>query len=372
MSKQPRPGEGTEDSDDAIETEVPDAAPPEAAMDPGAPDYDVFLGGEAAVPPGDYGPPIESHLPGGESIASEIRELERRVRARLTPAFPIEHRRRLPLKFLWDRYRKFAMRGRSAVVDEFGRDPMMSARVEPLLEFMYSKYFRVDAEGIDNVPDHGRALLVANHSGTLPYDGAIVMHAVRRDHPARRDVRPLVENFVFHFPYLGTLINRIGGVRACQENAERLLESDQLVAVFPEGVKGIGKLYKNRYKLQRFGRGGYVKLALRTGAPIIPVAIVGAEEIHPMVSKVTWFAKSVGVPYVPITPTFPLLGPLGLMPLPTKWFLTFGEPIDLAAEYGADAANDRILVNRLSEQIRSHIQDMINDTLERRQSIVFG
>jgi 1-acyl-sn-glycerol-3-phosphate acyltransferase len=278
----------------------------------------------------------------------------------------------MPLEILWRNYRRLAMRDRSDFVDEFGRDPVYASRIEPILDFLYRRYFRVDTRGLENVPDVGRALLVANHSGTLPYDGALLMYAVRREHQARRDVRPLVEDFVFHFPYLGTFINRIGGVRACQENAERLLESDQVVAVFPEGIKGIGKLYRERYKLQRFGRGGFVKLALRTRSPIVPVAVVGAEEIHPMLTKVTWFAKSLGIPYVPITPTFPALGPLGALPLPVKWYLRFGEPIDVAAEHGPDAAEDRILVNRLAEQVRVKIQSMIDETLRQRRSILFG
>jgi 1-acyl-sn-glycerol-3-phosphate acyltransferase len=200
----------------------------------------------------------------------------------------------------------------------------------------------------------------------------MIMHAVKQEHRARREVRPLVEDFVFHFPYLGTLMNRIGGVRACPENAERLLTQDQLVAVFPEGIKGIGKLYKERYQLQRFGRGGFVKLALKCDAPIIPTAVVGAEEIHPMVSKVTWLAKSFGIPYVPVTPTFPFLGPIGLVPLPTKWFIAFGEPLYFNAEYGADGANDRILVNKLAEQVRMRIQEMIDGLLKTRKSILFG
>ncbi len=353
---------------------VPDAAPLVDAMPefPGGDEEFYYLGGEAAVPPGEYGPPIQSEMPEAGRITSEIRELERRVRARLTPAFPIEQRRRLPLEFVWKRYRHLAMQGRADVVDEFGRDPTYTARVAPLLELLYTRYFRVTTIGIDRVPDTGRALLVANHSGTLPYDGAILMHAMRREHPARRDVRPLIENAVFHFPYLGTFINRIGGVRACQENAERLLSKDQVVAVFPEGSKGIGKLFKERYQLQRFGRGGFVKLALRSRTPIVPVAIVGAEETHPMLSRFGWLARSVGIPYIPVTPTFPLLGPLGLLPLPSKWSITFGEPLDLAAEYGPEAASDRILVGRLAEQIRGQMQDMIDEQLAKRRSILFG
>jgi 1-acyl-sn-glycerol-3-phosphate acyltransferase len=351
-----------EPEDDPLADEMPDSAVP---ADAGDLDDEVFLGEEAVVPDREYGPPIPSPKP-DRDITSELRELERRVEARATPAFPLENRRRVPLQAFWDRYRHFAMRDRSDFVDEFGRDPMYSARMAPVLDFFYKRWFRVETEGMEHVPAQGRALLVANHSGVLPYDGAILMHAVRVDHPAGRDVRPLVEDFVFHFPWLGTLINRIGGVRACPENATRLLESDQLVAVFPEGVKGIGKLYKDRYQLQRFGRGGFIKLALRTRSPIIPVAIVGAEEIHPMLGRFTWLAKSMGVPYVPITPTFPWLGPLGAVPLPSKWNVRIAAPIDIAADHGPDAADDRILVNRLSEQVRAQIQDMVSDMLAAR------
>lgn len=362
----------------AADSPAPDAADPPTGWtaledaEPGYRDDDIFLGGEAAVPEREYGPPIESVLPDPRAITREIRELERRVRARLTPAFPIEHRRRLPLEFLWKRYRRLAMRGRSGQVDDFGRDPVYTARFDPLLDFLYRAYFRVDAQGVEHVPDSGRVLLVANHSGTLPYDGLLLMHALRREHPAGRDARPLVEDFVVHFPYVGTLISRLGGVRACPENAQRLLENNQVVAVFPEGLKGMGKLYTERYKLQRFGRGGFVKLALRTRTPIVPVAIVGAEEAHPMLGKVTWMARSLGLPYIPITPTFPLLGPLGLAPLPSKWFIRFGPLIDVAAGRSPDAAADRILVNRLTENVRTTIQTMVDDILTTRKTVLFG
>lgn len=269
-------------------------------------------------------------------------------------------------------WREIAMRGRSDVVDEFGYDPVFAERIAPVLEFLYRSYFRVDVMWIDRIPNVGRALLVANHSGGLPYDGAMLMSAMSQDHPAHRTLRPLVEDFVFHFPYLGVLMNRIGGVRACQENAERLLKRDELVAVFPEGIKGIGKLYRERYELQRFGRGGFVKLALRTGSPIIPTAIVGAEEIHPMIGRISWLAKSIGIPYVPLTPTFPWLGPLGLVPMPTKWRMAFGEPIDVASEYGVAAAEDRIIVGRISEQVRQTVQTMVDDLLAARRSLIFG
>jgi 1-acyl-sn-glycerol-3-phosphate acyltransferase len=200
----------------------------------------------------------------------------------------------------------------------------------------------------------------------------MLMFAVRHDHPAHRDVRPLVEDFVFHFPFVGVLMNRVGCVRACQENGERLLRAEKMVVLVPEGVMGIGKLYKDRYQLQRFGRGGFVRLALKTKTPIIPAAIIGAEEIHPMLAKVPWLAKYFGIPYLPITPTFPWLGPAGLLPLPSKWLLSFGQPLDFSHRYGETAAQDRVLVNRLSEQVRSTIQRMVDDLLVKRRSILLG
>ena len=324
---------------------------------------DVYLADEARVPTGR----IPRLHPEREA---ELRELERRVEQQGTPVFPIDLRRRLPLEAVWRRWRALAMWGRSDVVDDFGRDPRATARWEWLFEFLYSRWFRVHASGLEHIPAKGRALLVANHAGSLPYDSAMVMHAVRRDHPARRDVRPLVEDTVFHLPFLGPIMNRIGGVRADPENAERLLRHDELVAVFPEGEKGMGKLWKDRYRLQRFGRGGFVKLALRTRAPIIPVAVVGAEEAAPMLGKVTWFAKNIGIPWIPVTPTFPWFGPAGLLPLPSKWYVQFGEPIDLGASSGA--ADDRLLVNKLADQIRSQIQTMIDGLLSKRRSPVLA
>jgi 1-acyl-sn-glycerol-3-phosphate acyltransferase len=354
--------------DDVVASAVPDAGWGEGEGWPGFDSFgdDDYLGLEAGgVPPGEYGVSVRSPEP--SLGAGELRELERRMESQRTPAFPMEVRRSVPMKFLWRRWQKLAMLGRSDVVDDFGRDPRATARWEPLLELLYTRWFRVETTGLEHVPGQGAALLVGNHAGTLPFDSAMIVHAVRRDHPSRRDVRPLVEDAVFHLPWLGPLINRIGGVRADPENAERLLARGELVAVFPEGVKGMGKLWRDRYRLQRFGRGGFVKLALRTGTPIVPVAVVGAEEALPMIGKITWFTRSIGLPYVPVTPTFPWLGPLGLLPLPSKWHLEFGAPIELARQYGPEAADDRLLVNRLADTIRSQIQQMVDERLARRR-----
>ena len=362
-------GEITDSAFGDADPSVPDAA--------GWPDQDlgflgddVYLGGEATVPQEIGGSYVPSRTEGAGETA-ELRELERRMEQHRTPVFPIDLRRRLPLEGVWRRWRALAMWGRSDVVDDFGYDPRATARWEWLFELLYKRWFRVETTGLENVPAHGRALLVANHAGTLPYDSAMVMHAIRRDHPARRDVRPLIEDTVFHLPFLGPLMNRIGGVRADPDNAERLLRKGELVAVFPEGEKGMGKLWRERYRLQRFGRGGFVKLALRTGAPIIPVAVVGAEEAAPMLGKVTWFAKNIGIPWVPVTPTFPWLGPVGLLPLPSKWYVQFGEPVNLSG-LGPASADDRLLVNRLADQIRTQIQSMVEGLLAKRRSPVLS
>ncbi len=276
----------------------------------------------------------------------------------------------LSTDYYFRQWGRVAMRNRSEEVDDFGLDPAYEQRVLPFFKLLYERWFRVRTEGLDRVPTTGRALVVANHSGTVPWDGVMLKMAVQLEH-SRRDFRWLAEDFVFHMPFLGAFMNRIGAVRACQENAERLLGRDALVAVFPEGIKGIGKLFRQRYQLQRFGRGGYIKLALRMRTPIIPTAVIGAEETNPLLFKVTRVTRGLGLPYVPVTPTFPLLGPLGLVPAPTRWRIVFGEPIELD-EHGPEAAEDAVLVNRLNERVRNTIQGMIDQALAQRTSVFWG
>ena len=256
-------------------------------------------------------------------------------------------------------------------VDEFGSDRRFTETFEPLFEFLYAVWWRVETTGVEHVPDTGAGLVVVNHSGVLPYDGLMVKLAVRHEHPARRDCRMLALDMFALLPVLAPLLAKSGSVRANPDNGERLLKKGELVGVFPEGVKGVGKPFKDRYKLARFGRGGFVRIALRAGAPIIPCAVVGAEEIHPMIANADWIGRPFGFPYFPITPTFPALGPLGLVPLPTKWSIDFADPLDLS-RHGPEAADDPILVNRLSEEVRSTIQRMIDGRLARRRSIWFG
>jgi 1-acyl-sn-glycerol-3-phosphate acyltransferase len=254
--------------------------------------------------------------------------------------------------------------------DEFGFDREFTDRVKGVAEWFYRHYWRVETEGVRNVPGRGRALLVANHAGMIPYDGAMIRTAIMAEHPQPRHARMLVVDWAFALPYTSMLLTKTGNVLAHPDNAMTLLERDELVGVFPEGVNGASKLYRNRYRVQRLGRGGFVQVALRTGAPIIPVAVVGAEELHPVLFDVRPIAKLFNLPAAPITPTFPWLGLAGLIPLPSKWLIAFGPPIQVA-HYGADAANDSRLVLELSEQVREWIQLKLQRMLPRRRTIFF-
>src|SRR3954462_7482589 len=255
--------------------------------------------------------------------------------------------------------------------DEFGFDPDLTDHVLlPLLRPLYERWFRVETQGLENGPSSGAALGVANPSGTVPVDALMTTVALHDDHPAQRRLRLLGADLVFDLPFIGTMARKMGTTLACNEVAERRLTVGELVGVFPEGLKGIGKPFRERYTLQRFGRGGFVSAALRTGAPIIPCAIVGAEEIYPMIANAKTAARLFGLPYFPFTPTFPLLGPLGLLPLPSKWLIAFGEPIETAS-YGPAAAEDPMLVFNLTDQVRETIQHSLYQLLMQRTS-VFG
>lgn len=249
-----------------------------------------------------------------------------------------------------------------------GHDPTFIERTAPVLEFLYAKYFRVRMIGIEHVPLVGPALLVANHSGGLPYDGAMLIYGIYREHPRHRRLRALVANFAFHSGWMANVVAKIGGVRASQETASPLLAAGNLVGVFPEGLRGVGKLYRERYRLARFGRGGFARLARQAQVPMLPVAIVGAEEIHPVVGKITSLAASLGIPYIPIMPTFPWLGPLGLLPVPTKWTIQIGPPIAPPPP----VADDPDGTTRKAEEVRSAIDTMISDLLAHRRSVIFG
>jgi 1-acyl-sn-glycerol-3-phosphate acyltransferase len=251
--------------------------------------------------------------------------------------------------------------------DEWGFDEDFVELVEPFFGFLYETWWRVRVVGAERVPAHGRALLTANHAGILPWDATMVSMALLREHPLPRYPRFMVLNWAFDLPWISSAMRKVGGVVASPFNAMGLLEQDHLVAVFPEGVKGTGKPYSERYRLQRFGRGGFVEIALRTQAPIVPVAIVGSEEIYPKLADLPAVARLIGSPYFPVTPTFPLLGPLGVIPLPSKWRIEFLDPIETAS-YGPEGADDRALVLELSERVRDQIQQALYANLLRRGS----
>jgi 1-acyl-sn-glycerol-3-phosphate acyltransferase len=252
--------------------------------------------------------------------------------------------------------------------DDWGFDEEFAEAAMPFMEFLYSTWWRVDVDGVLNVPSHGRALLVGNHAGSLfPWDAFMIGTSILEEHPLPRFARFLVVNWAFELPYVSVAIRKFGGVPASPYNAIRLLEEDELVGVFPEGVKGTGKDFKDRYRLQRFGRGGFVEIALRTGAPIVPVAVVGSEEIYPKLAESGALARLTGAPFFPITPTFPLLGPLGAIPLPSHWRIEFCDPIDVS-QYGPDAAEDRALVFEISERVRDTIQQKLYENLVKRGS----
>ncbi|MBW8740704.1 MAG: acyltransferase family protein [Streptomyces turgidiscabies] len=256
-------------------------------------------------------------------------------------------------------------------IDEFGYDAELTDQVlMSLVRPLYEKYFRVEVKGIENIPAEGGALIVANHSGTLPLDGLMMQVGVHDNHPAGRHLRLLAADLVFMLPVVNELARKAGHTLACAEDAERLLERGELVGVMPEGFKGIGKPFSDRYKLQRFGRGGFVSTALRQGAPIIPCSIVGAEEIYPMIGNAKTLARVLGIPYFPITPTFPWLGPLGAIPLPTKWTIQFGEPIR-TDHYPPEAAEDPMLMFNLTDQVREQIQHTLYKLLVQRRSVFF-
>lgn len=308
------------------------------------------------VPPPTRAGPLESSEPGQSSAPGQRPgSLERfgdDVAAALAEALAAVRRR---LQGAYD-------------VDDFGFDRDLTEQVlMPLARPLYQRYWRVRTIGIDRVPSAG-ALLVANHSGTLPFDAVMTKLALYDEHPDRPHLRPLTADLAFRAPLLGPLIRKSGGVLAHDDDAAALLRDGALVGVWPEGFKGIGKPYRERYRLQRFGRGGFVEVALRTQVPIVPVAIVGAEEIYPLVANVRPLARLLGLPYFPITWQFPALGPLGVVPLPSRWLIAFDDPIPTAGHDPADAEDPSVVLD-LADRVRDAVAGLLADTLAQRPSV---
>ena len=260
-------------------------------------------------------------------------------------------------------------------LDDWGR----SERVEgffdrTLVEFYYRYWFRAEVEGVENVPADGGALLVSNHSGALPPDAAIIAKAIREEHSSPRPLHITVEHFFKGYPGFSMLIPKIGCVAAHPANVHRLLfDERRLVLVFPEGRKGTEKLFKDRYRLRRFGRGGFVEAAMRAEAKLVPVCVVGAEEAQPIFAHVGALQRLTRLIYFPVTPTFPWLGPLGMLVyLPAKFKIRFLEPIDTVELGGAGAVHDKALVQTVAQEIRARIQENLHEMVARRRSVWFG
>jgi 1-acyl-sn-glycerol-3-phosphate acyltransferase len=242
---------------------------------------------------------------------------------------------------------------------------------QTLVEFFYRYWFRAEVEGIENVPASGGALLVSNHSGALPPDAAMLAKAIREEHPHPRPLNITIEHFFKGYPGFSALLPKIGCVAAHPANVHRLLhDEEQLVLVFPEGRKGTAKLYKDRYRLRRFGRGGFVEAAMRARAPIVPACVVGAEESAPVFAQVGLLKRVTGLLYFPITPTFPHFGLLGMLGyLPAKFKLRFLEPIEFGP---GDSPDDKALVQTVAQEVRARIQENLWDMLAKRRSVWFG
>jgi 1-acyl-sn-glycerol-3-phosphate acyltransferase len=259
-------------------------------------------------------------------------------------------------------------------INDWGR----SERIEGIfdrtvVEFFYRYWFRAEVEGIENVPSSGGALLVSNHSGALPPDAATIARAIREEHPNPRPLNITVEHFFKGYPLFSMLIPKIGCVPAHPANVHRLLhDEEQLVLVFPEGRKGTEKPFHQRYRLRRFGRGGFVTAAMRARAKLVPVCVVGAEESAPIFAQVGVLKRLTGLAYFPLTPTFPWFGPLGMLGyLPAKFRIRFLEPID-TAELGADPDSDKALVQTISQEVRGRIQENLHEMVAERKSVWLG
>lgn len=324
---------------------------------------------------------LEAGPDGAPDRPDLVRRALEELRVEITSRFPALARRDAPARgpggagaewlelfeALRARLNRLGVRERRGGIDDFGMDDEWLRRARPLLSFLFERWWRVDVRGAEEVPRHGGTLLVGNASGLLPWDGLMVAEAVARALPGRERVRFLVADWLITQPFAQPWLTRLGGVRACRENAERLIAGGHPVLAFPEGAKGSGKVYRERYRLKRFGRGGAVRVAIESRAPLVPIAIVGGEEAHPMLFKLETAARMVGLPFLPVTPTFPWLGPLGLVPLPSKWAIRFGAPLPLDG-LAPEAAEDELLVSRLTEELRQRIQAMVDEGVRRRRS----
>lgn len=258
----------------------------------------------------------------------------------------------------------------SADDDQFGFSLETFARWEPFFRFLFEDYFKVEVRGIENIPAEGRAILIGNHSGLLPLDGAMIAMAMASEHKAERRVRYLVTDWFFSLPGVADWVRETGQVRATMTNARKLLDEGELVGIYPEGVRGVGKPFRERYRVLDF-HPGFVQLAIATQTPLIPVATVGGDEIFPEIASLHKLARFVGMPFFPVTLTFPWLTfPLPLIPLPVRWMIHVHPPIKL--DYPPEKASDRKLVLKLAREIQYTIQRDLNRLIAERKTFLTG
>ncbi|MEW5855271.1 MAG: lysophospholipid acyltransferase family protein [Myxococcota bacterium] len=322
--------------------------------------------GAPSSPSPEAAPPQTALQPFVDEVVGELADVAPVETAAPTSA-PAEAPPAEPRMGLRDLYSRLRRAGDPVAIPPL--DGTVRRRAAPVLDFLRERYWRIRVQGVEHVPAAGRAMLVSNHGGLLPYDAVMLMHVIAREHAHGRLVRPLVEDAFMRATGLGGLLRGLGAVHADADTAERMLNAGEALTVFPEGMQGLTKLYRDRYRLQRFGRGGFVRMALRTGTPIIPVAIVGAEELHPMLGRLGGAARA-GFPRLPVTATFPWLGLLGLVPLPTRWSIHVGAP--LFRDVPRRAYQDDATVMRLTDEVRTRIQRMLDDAVASRHSVVRG
>jgi 1-acyl-sn-glycerol-3-phosphate acyltransferase len=255
-------------------------------------------------------------------------------------------------------------------VDEWGRSQHLRDLLHRVYDPIYERWFRVEWEGFDKIPREGGGLIVANHAGAIPADAPSIMHGIEKE--LGRPVYGLADDMFKRIPFVNLAWSRLGGVQAHPDNAYRLLrEQQQLITVFPEGARGPGKTFDQRYQLRRFGRGGFVQIAMRAGVPIIPLAVVGSEEVMPILFKIPTLARALGLPYFPVTANMLMLGPLGLMPFPAKIRIKVLDPVHLDVPPDQPRYS-RSRVMDVAEEIRHTIQHALYDMLRARRSVWTG
>jgi 1-acyl-sn-glycerol-3-phosphate acyltransferase len=308
-----------------------------------------------------------------EAGAEELRRPQRQFDPRRDHLAQPPERREAPQGHLPDLRALLPASDEERSLDDWGRSESFFSLIEPALNFYYRYWFRVETEGIENVPSDGGALLVSNHSGALPPDAPMIMQAIRNEHPTPRPLYMLGEHWFKGYPGVGMLTNKIGLVAAHRANAQRLLyDEGRLAIVFPEGQKGSRKVYWQRYRLRRFGRGGFVRTAIRARVPIVPIALIGGEEAMPIFAHMRLMQRLTGLIYFPLNHAFPHFGlAAGAMYMPAKFKIRFLEPIDMT-DYPPETADDPAEIQAIAERIRTRIQLELDDMLGARRSVWFG